>query len=142
MSSPGSPIAFDAGALRGWGLAASAAAIVAALAIAWLARAAPPPPAAKAELGFAVRFGGAGPIARAQARALAGAREPAALAIARELERQGEFSGLCFDGFTPAAEVLLRSCAGAAGPWLPRLQAMPAVVSARVHALRPKPEPR
>ena len=142
MSSPAPGMKFDASALRGWGLAASAAAIAAALAISWGSRAAPAPPVAKPEIGFAVRFRGAGPIARAQARASAGATELAALEIARQLQRQGEFAGLCFESFTPAAEVVLRSCAGAgeAGQWLAQLRAMPAVVSARAHALRATPE--
>ncbi len=144
MSSPAPAIEFDAGRLHGWGLAASAAAIAAALAISWGARAPAAPPTAKPELGFAVQFRGGGPMARAQALAAGGAREPAALEIVRQLQRQGEFAGLCFEAFTPAAEVLLRPCAGAGEPgqWRQLLRAMPAVVSVRAHALRAKPEPQ
>ena len=102
-----------------------------------------PPPAhstsataPSAPVALAVRFRGDGPIARAQAMAARGRERHAALRIARELERQPAFDGLCFDGFTRhATEVLLRSCgdvadgerARAQTRWLAALNRMRAI---------------
>lgn len=128
-------------ALRTWGMATSAVLMTGALALSWQA-----PPLAQAQsavaqaqsapLGFLVRFRGDGPIARAQRLATRGRVAEGTRQVTRELARQTEFAGLCFDRFTAgAAEIVLRTCtpvpaserAGVAQAWLVRLRAMPAV---------------
>lgn len=137
----------SAGALRAWGIGVSAALLVGALALSRLApapgwTAQPRPPAdAEAEapaavVSFIVRFRGGGPIARAQALAERGGMRDARRRIESQLQQQGDFAGLCFDGFTlGAAEIVLASCEPAPGgargeyarAWLARLRAMQAV---------------
>lgn len=130
-------------ALRTWGIAVSAAMMVAAIAVA--AQPEPAPAAAQqsievaqasahaAPLGFLVRFRGTGPIARAQALAQRGDLTAAQRQIEQQLRRQTDFAGLCFDRFTVGgAEVVLRTCAaivaseqaGVQQRWLTRLRAM------------------
>lgn len=142
----------DVNALRNWGIAASAALMVAALAVAAMgpeplpAQALTPieslyemaqaEPSAPTPVGFIVRFRGQGPIARAQALAGRGREAQAGRQVSDQLERQSAFSGLCFDRFTVGgAEIVLRSCrviapgerAAFQTRWLARLNAMPAV---------------
>jgi hypothetical protein len=137
----------DLNAVRSWGIAVSAALMAGALAISLQdpppARAAQDPPAsAQAEPGeaapvaFIVRFRGAGPIARAQARAARGDAARAQREVELQLRRQTPFAGLCFDRFTVGgAEIVLRTCdpvpaaerAAVQARWLARLQAMRAV---------------
>jgi len=143
----------DVNALRTWGIAVSAALMVACVTIAapWRpedAAAAPETLAqagegAAAPVGFVVRFQGDGPIARAQAQAARGRLAEARAVIETQLRRQEALSGLCFDRFTVgAAEIVLRSCAPvAAGErrayearWLARLRAMRAVAYADANA--------
>jgi hypothetical protein len=142
----------DVNALRNWGIAVSAALMLAALAVAAMgpepmpAQALTPiepfyqvaqaEPGAPTPVGFIVRFRGNGPIARAQALAARGREAQAGRQVADQLERQGAFGGLCFDRFTVGgAEIVLRSCRVVAPSeraafqtrWLARLNAMPAV---------------
>ncbi len=128
-------------ALRLWGIAASAALIISALAYSFSA----PAPTAQAQaltqaaqpaaapIAFLVRFQGSGPIANAQRSAQRGATAEAQRAISAQLRRQPSFDGLCFDRFTlGAAEVVLRTCAAIVASeranvqqsWLSRLRAM------------------
>jgi len=141
-------------AMRHWGIAASAALIVGALAFSLTA----PAPAAFAQaaqetrvvqtaaepLAFLVRFQGQGPIASAQRAAQAGRTAQAQRIIEAQLARQGGFAGLCFDRFTVgAAEVVLRTCdavaanarAAAQQSWLARLQRMRAVAYVDANAV-------
>lgn len=138
----------DLNAVRLWGIAASAAVMIGALAIA--AQPAPQAFAQPAEgafelaqatgepapVAFLVRFRGSGPIARAQAAAARGATTDAERQVEQQLRRQSAFAGLCFDRFTVGgAEIVLRTCAaivpserGAVQQdWLNRLRAMRAV---------------
>lgn len=139
-------------ALRTWGIAASAALMVGALAFA--AQGAPeataqvtapqavfeiaqaPGTQSAAPVGFIVRFQGTGPIAQAQGIAARGRTAQAQRQVEAQLRRQSAFSGLCFDRFTVGgAEIVLRSCQNIAGAerasyqqrWVARLQAMRAV---------------
>lgn len=137
-----------AGALRTWGIAASAAMLAASLVVALTpARGARAPSGAAVELTpvpeeaitFRVRFRGGGPIARAQERAQDGAAET----IAMQLRRQDAFEDLCFDRFDDRAkEVVLSTCNPVAAAqrtdleqsWLRRLRAMRAVAYAEVES--------
>lgn len=133
----------DLNALRTWGIAVTGALMAGALVIGFQPRAeaqAPQPvfEIAQAEtraapVAFLVRFRGAGPIARAQARATRGNTTAAQREIEAQLARQVSFSGLCFDRFTAgAAEVVLRTCTAIVASerartqqqWLTRLRAM------------------
>lgn len=139
----------DVNALRNWGVAVSAALMAGALAVSLQN---PPPASAsapsaagsalaqtvqrEASPAFIVRFRGAGPIARAQARAARGDTALAQRQIEIQLARQSAFAGLCFDRFTAGgAEVVLRTCEAVPGGqfeaerarWLARLRAMRAV---------------
>lgn len=142
----------DLNALRTWGIVASVALMVGALALAargspqaiaqvtpealFEIAQAPAPQGAAAPVGFIVRFQGAGPISRAQAMAARGQGARAQRQVEAQLRRQGAFSGLCFDRFTVGgAEIVLRSCENVAAAerasyqqrWVARLQAMRAV---------------
>lgn len=138
----------DAGPLRVWGIAASAAVMAVALTLALRptqnAQAEPPTAyqvaqagaTAAAPVAFLVRFRGSGPIARAQARAARGQTQSAQSEIEAQLLRQTAFAGLCFDRFTVgASEVVLRTCDPVAASerarvqqdWLNRLRAMRSV---------------
>lgn len=141
----------DITALRTWGMAASAAFIAGATALSLGAPPAAPAPAFLEEatpLAFAVRFRGAGPLARAQALA---ARDPAyARAVAeRELARQRDFAGLCFDRLVSGgAEMVLRTCTptaldrrhAAAEHWLAKLRVVPGVEYVSLAAASPGQE--
>lgn len=130
-------------AMRLWGIAASTALVLGALAFSLTA---PAPQAlaqptqtqvARAEpVAFLVRFQGQGPIARAQRAAQRGRTAQAQREIEAQLARQTSLAGLCFDRFTVgAAEVVLHTCtaivaserANVQQSWLARLQAMRAV---------------
>lgn len=147
----------NSNALRTWGIAVSGTAMVAALLIATtptqpaearlaarqIIETAQAPLANAAPIAFVVRFRGAGPIARAQARAARGETALAQRQLELQLRRQSAFSGLCFDRFTVgAAEAVLRTCASIAASerdavqqsWLTRLRAMRAVEYADVNA--------
>jgi hypothetical protein len=135
----------DVDALRTWGIVVGGALMAGALALsapeppAGAAAQAPleaAPPARTEPLAFIVRFRGAGPIARAQARAGRGEFEQAGRQVQIQLQRQRDFAGLCFDRFTVGgAEIVLRTCAAipanerdvAQAQWLARLRAMRAV---------------
>lgn len=145
----------DVAALRVWGIAASAAvmavALTIALQLAQSAQAEPPAAFQVAQAGEAdaapvavlVRFRGAGPIARSQARAAAGQTQAAQREVEAQLRRQTAFAGLCFDRFTVGgAEIVLRTCEPVAASerarvqqnWLTRLRAMRAVEYADANA--------
>jgi hypothetical protein len=131
--------------LRLSGVAASAAALVASVALALSsqapARAQPTAPVLAqgpqaTHVAFLVRFRGDGPIARAQRDAARGRTNQAQSTIEAQLRRQTPFNGLCFDRFTVgAAEVVLRSCEPVAATdrvayqqrWTARLDAMGSV---------------
>jgi hypothetical protein len=135
----------DANALRLWGIVASSAAMIAALAIAVQtpsgARAEQPVEVAQTQaaaepVAFLVRFRGNGPIARAQGEAGRGRMAEAGRQVEFQLRRQTDFQGLCFDRFTAGgAETVLRTCAAIVASereavqqrWLARLRAMRAV---------------
>jgi hypothetical protein len=137
----------DVNALRSWGMAASGAVMAVAMVIALQpapsAQAAPQAAfevaqaaSSAAPVAMLVRFRGAGPIARAQARAARGQTTQAQREVEAQLERQTAFAGLCFDRFTVGgAEIVLRTCAAVAAnesasvqqSWLSRLRAMRAV---------------
>jgi hypothetical protein len=143
----------DANALRIWGIGVSGAlmagAIVLSLQPSPRAQAQPAfqetsetAPAA-AHISFLVSFRGAGPIARAQVRARRGRIDEAEQDIRRQLRRQTDFRGLCFDRFTAgAAEVVLRTCAAIVASerdamqqqWLAQLRAMRGVAYVDVNA--------
>ena len=136
----------DVNALRSWGIGTSGAVMAVSLALALqpapsaqaaaqaayeVAQAAPAAPVA-----VLVRFRGAGPIARAQARAARGETAQAQREVVAQLQRQTAFAGLCFDRFTVGgAEIVLRTCDPVAANesvsvqqgWLSRLRAMRAV---------------
>jgi len=140
-------------AMRHWGIGASAALIVGALAFSFTAPApaalAQPAqtqaPAARAEpVAFLVRFQGQGPIASAQRAAQGGRLAQGQRVIEAQLARQTAFAGLCFDRFTAgAAEVVLRTCdviaanarAATQQNWLTRLQAMRAIAYVDANAV-------
>lgn len=144
----------NANALRTWGIAASAAVMAGAVVMALQPSAEGGARAqavrefaqtanAAAPIAFIVRFRGAGPIARAQARAARGNVAAAQAEIEAQLRRQSDFRGLCFDRFTAgASEVVLRTCAAIVpserervqSAWLERLRAMRAVEYADVNA--------
>jgi hypothetical protein len=133
-------------ALRYLGIAASSAAMLAAITLALSpapaadAQTASPvlaqaPPQA-ASVAFLVRFRGDGPIANAQREAARGHLQRAQAIVETQLQRQAPFSGLCFDRFTVGgAEIVLRSCEPIAPEardtyrqhWLRRLDAMGSV---------------
>lgn len=143
-------------ALRMWGIAASAAVMAVALTIALQpaqsAQAEPPVTTYQvAQAGateatpvaLLVRFRGAGPIARSQARAASGQIQQAQRTVEAQLRRQTAFAGLCFDRFTVGgAEIVLRTCEPVAAServrvqqnWLNRLRAMRAVEYADANA--------
>lgn len=132
----------------------SAAAMAGALAIALMGgetrpnrqnSASPQAAAAASTASFLVRFQGQGPIARA-ARA---GDAPAERAIAAQLQRQNDLSGLCFGGFAGSAEIILRSCDAVAASeldsfqrgWLQRLRSMRAVAYAEIDTATPTRAP-
>lgn len=137
----------DMNTLRNWGMVVTGALMIGALAIAFQpqthAEAQPSDAAQMAQtqapaeqVGFIVRFRGAGPISRAQAEAARGQTALAQRQVEVQLSRQSAFHGLCFDRFTVGgAEIVLKTCesvaanerAGAQQSWAARLQAMRAV---------------
>lgn len=142
----------DVNAMRNWGVGVTGTLMAAALYLALqpeTTRAAQPvaqmaqAQASAAPVAFLVKFRGAGPIARAQARAARGETQAAQRQVEIQLQRQSAFSGLCFDRFTVGgAEIVLRTCEAVAASerngvqqsWGGRLQRMRAVEYVDVNA--------
>ncbi|MES1156857.1 MAG: hypothetical protein ABUL73_03660 [Alphaproteobacteria bacterium] len=145
----------EAKKLRDWGVVASGAVILVSLGFALFGGASPkaqpapqpvvsmvnaapaaqPVPASQPPLSFTVRFAPEHPMAQAEAFQAQGRAWEAHAEAERILTQRRDLIGLCFDRFTPNAEIVLKPCqeaarnrqAAAQRYWLARFQAMPGV---------------